>query len=646
MFTRVPELAPEQRAQNQLTYLMSQYSPYGDPREQERLEQNSLIWFDLVEQQKELDEQYPGEGRKAASDELWLYAWREKEEFYRLKNIPRESHTSPDPLLISKSASLAPSSAERRQAEITKSTIDNTTSNVGSGLDALTRESYKETKRLVKHSDMLQESLLQPLPPADALVGEEEGTIVSNLQSWQPAVANAVKPVSDALGSHSDTNSSINTSQMGSEQFMPTAVVSSLDNISSQFANEADVAFKSIQFDSMQHMPNKMCGSLNHLAQSSSNDCYIPFEIASDVYGGLLKMMDQIANFGDLIMNGMTLFSLTPLGGLKDGLFPIGKLSFLLKPIMMFAGPLGGLSQLLAGFSALKSLTGTISKIGSGLSSLISDPAKLAAMLVAGANVAAIVGGLAGKKVKCVNAQLGLNELLSSNSNLNLTLNITTRLPGVVGGLPRVKKGLGNLGFVLGGGTNVDMGRLTVNIRNPRQILAGIMPPEITKALRKLNRLSNLGLVGNLGFSIGASLDSLSDSSFSKCMSKYATHSSIVGPLFNKQTSRIGSYSQESSLDFYENFKFAKGGQGNKGVVMMGPGSTSSQKVFGEYSGASSLTNASVNPDLQQASSEQFQQAAAMDNKANDASLSASERAKWATLASRSRALGKEISSL
>ena len=493
------------------------------------------------------------------------------------KNYSGENASDPTPLLIDKAASLPSDSKKRKHYENFENTLNNSSANVGSGFDNLTRESYKDTKRIIKSSEFLQKGIREPLPSSGSIAGEEEGKPVSNLQSWKPAITNAVKPISDATGSHADTASSVVKSPMGTAQFMPTSVVARMDSVSPQFTNEMDATFKSVQMDSLMNLPSKSAGSVRNLATASDPKLSVPYEIAPDVYNGLMEFMDEISNFIDSVMTSITNFAISALGGLVDSLFPADQLSLILESANKLAGNIEELNQMLGGFLAISQITNILGGIASLFSSALSNPAQLALALASGANVAEIFG--IDNSLGCAGSQLGL-EYIPTGRTINTDAGI---LEGVLsGGVGNLNGGLGNLGGILGGGFSGSIGNKTINIRNPEQLLAGILPPELNQQIDNLDQMSGLGLVGNLGYSIGKIMDDLSDIAFSMSMNKHATHSSILGPNFNKQTENKEAYAQEPNPGFFQESRFVKGAQGNKGVTMMGPGSTSSQKVFGQ----------------------------------------------------------------
>jgi len=287
--------------------------------------------------------------------------------------------------------------------------------------------------------------------------------------------------------------------------------------------------------------------------------------------------MKEISDLVDALITLITNFVIGIIGGLIDGLFPPGQLNGLIETIQKACSQFGEIFQMLGAFPAISQIAGIIGDIASSLFSILTDPAKLLAMLKSGADIGSIVGGLAGKSLGCIAEGLNLSSSSSGGGGLSSVLK---SIQGVLGKLNSVGKGLGNLGSMFGGASFGGLGGKLSLLRDPGQIIAGLLPSEIGNFFKKLNELCFLGLVGNLGFSIGSAFDSVTDHAFDECMSEFAAHAAIVGPLFNKHTKPTGSYAGSNGLDFFVNSKFVKGAQGNKGITMMGPGSTRHQKLF------------------------------------------------------------------
>lgn len=497
----------------------------------------------LVQEQKKLDETSPG--KTAASREEWEAAWKQKQLKLQLERPPlKEDHTDPIPLLLDKISSLPIDSARRKNAEILKGVLENSTANVGYGTDALTRESYRDLKRLAKHSTMIQESIAEPLPSSSELLGQEEGHIVNNLQSWRPSISNALISVSDAMGSHADTTSSINKSPLGPIQFLPQAALVNVNNITSTMVHNIENSFKTVQKALLIHTPAKEAGSLRHLTTAASAILSVPFDLVSDVYNGLRSLINKVSKLLDGIMNKITSFAISAVGGLVDSMFPPGMLSKLINFVSNSLKMIHKLFDMLGGFSAL---------------------AKMASQI------------MSQLPLGCTGNIFGMKSNSQSSSN---KAKKAAKIGAVLGTVAGLGQALGNLGTIIGGNIGANLGLKTINISNPAMLLESLFDSKISKLLGKLHQACSTFNVGNRGYSVGAALDSLTDNAFSIAMKSYAAHASIISPNFNKQSARIGGYATEASIGFFNQLPYVKGAQGNKGIIMHGPGGTQNRKVF------------------------------------------------------------------
>lgn len=521
-------------------------------------------------------------GVSVASGKDWSNAWKEQQRALEGRNRQREDHTDPTPLLIDAISSLPPNSSRRRSYENLKSTIDGTASNVGNGLDTMTRESYRDLKRLGRQSEMIQLGMNEPLPEASQLLGSEEGQFASNIQDWKPAVANAGKPVSDALGSHIDTDSSIAKDSSGPSAFLPSSASSLIDGVSPQLANEVEGGYKKNQLELMQHLPSKIAGNLRQLSTALDSVLSVPFEIASDVYNGLRQLMTQLSDLIDGIKAKVTKWFLGAIGGLVDGLFPEGMLDGFISAISSIADEFGDLFDLLGGFPIVSSIRDIMSNIISGnFMAAFGNIAKLGSLLMSGLGAGGVLGGFAGSSVNCIENQIGLGKASKSFKSLNKAVVTGVAVAGILGALPGIAKGLGNLGSVIGKGISSGFGFSLSNIRNLGGIIAGILPMGLGFILGKMfGKLCSVGITGNGGFSIGSIFDGSRDRTFDKYMNHFAAHSSIVSPLFNKQSKATGSYAAEDQMISFENSQFVPGSQTAKGVTVVGPGGSTAFKPF------------------------------------------------------------------
>jgi hypothetical protein len=72
--------------------------------------------------------------------------------------------------------------------------------------------------------------------------------------------------------------------------------------------------------------------------------------------------------------------------------------------------------------------------------------------------------------------------------------------------------------------------------RNPQMLLSQLIPPSINQQLGKIGSLPGLGFVGNLGYSLGGTLQSLQGGIISNIVDQYTSQLGILGPLLHQQS--------------------------------------------------------------------------------------------------------------
>jgi len=521
------------------------------------LQEKNAIWNTLSEQEQEAFE---------ADFDKHLNSQRKRV----ITEDPVLNASHPAPLLADKKAALPEGSKERKFYENVEKTLDGTASNNKEGLDNLTREDVKATQQLVRSSPLLQEGVKPPRPDKlaengqeasgpETIAGEEEGKVVSNLQSWTGPIANAVKPISDAIGSSFDTAAGLVTTPLGAIQALPTAVNAIVDNISSEITNQVDSITKTIQSSGLGNMASKALGSLRNLATAGDKILSTAFDLLADVSNGIDKIITALSSIVDKIMLMITNFAISLIGGLINAMFPPPLLEKIVNSLGKMTGNLGQLSQMLGGFTAVTSITDQLGGLTNSVTSVLSNPTNLIKAYMP--SPASLMGKIPG------------GEMLSS---------LTNKIPGAQG----VRSGsFGNLGAIIGG-VDPKIGSMLPSIRDPKQLLSSFVPPEIGSQIDKIDQIPGLGMIGNPGFSVGKAMDSLIDTATTKAMGKYATHASIIGPLLNKQIGGGGQsgFATEPQPDQFQQQPFVPGAQGNKGFTMVGPIGTQFQRVFaGSY---------------------------------------------------------------
>ena len=521
-----------------------------------------------------------------------IQTWTSQQVSLLKRNSPKEDPSDPTPLLIDKISSLPVGSARRQSAENIKATLDGTAENIGNGMDSLTRESYKEVKRITKQSYMLQKEIRQPLPTNNNLFGIEEGRMVSNVQDWRPYFINATRPISDAIGSHADTDYSIMKDAGGAVAFLPLAAASLTDKISIEIADQAEGSYKLNQLSLLQHLPSKVVGCVRQLSTALDSILSVPFDIMSDVYNGLMMLIDEIANLIDGVINQIMGWIMGILGGLVDTIFPPDLLESIMEPIREIAAEVGDLFGLLGAFPAVTAIANIVSNISGNFFSILKGAVDIYNVLRSGSRAASYLGGFSGADINCIEDQLTLRQTrkFSSTSKYKKPL-IIGQILGFV-----VNNGIGNFASMIKGGISNMLGGFINNIRNIRDLIGNILPAAIGYVLKfLLHKLCGLGMVGNRGYSIGDLFKSLRDNSFSKALQTYTTHYAILAPLFGKEHVDKYSYAGESSVGLFENSRFVLGAQVHKGIPLTGPGGSVFYKPFGLFQGSNARYNKTYN---------------------------------------------------
>jgi hypothetical protein len=520
---------------------------------------------------------------------------------------PVVAASSPAPLLADKKAALPEGSKERAFYENFEKTIDNTASNTGSGFDTMTREGVKATQQIVRSSPMLQDGLNPPRPsePGEGtgetganILGQEEGKAVSNIQSWHTPIGNAIKPISDAVGSCLDVTHSLNKTPIGSAQLLPTAVTALVDNISSQITNQVDAISKTIQSSGLANMASKALGSLRNLATAGDKILSVAYDLLSDVSNGIDNIITALSNIVDKIVTLITNFAISLIGGLINAMFPPALLETVTNSLNKLTGGIGDIAQMLGGFTAVTSITNQLGGLTSSFSSTLSNPANLVKSYLPSPQ--SLLGKLPG------------GEILSS---------LTDQVPG----FPGINGGsIGNIGTILTG-VSPKIGSMLPSIRDPGQLIKNFVPPEIAQQIDKIDQIPGLGMIGNPGFSVGKIMDSLTDTAATVAMGKFATHAAIIGPLLNKEIggaqANQTSFAVEPQPDEFQNAPFVPGAQSNKGITMVGPIGTQYQRVFpGPYA----TIGGGGSPPPGVAANQQAENSGGMSQTEIDASIAAS----------------------
>ena len=354
-----------------------------------------------------------------------------------------------------------------------------------------------QSQQLKKVSNYVSEGIAQAAGSVSLGISNVGESTISEIQGWKVQMNQTLKPMS--MGSAIGDMTELAKNPLGAPQFLTNSLVALVDKINPGFVNEMDAAYKANKLDNLQHLPSKMMGSVRNLATAADAILSVPFEIMSDVYNGLMDIMESISDTIDGIISAVTDFFFGP-DGLLDSIFPISELMELFAAVGEISSYVGSISQMTGGFAAVTDIAGQVQSYASGASSVLSNPLQLAVAYAPPQATSAFLQG---------------------------------------------------------------MGAL----RDPEQLLQSALPPEISQQMQNISQIPGLGFVGNLGFSVGDTLDTLSDGVFTAALDQFSDKAGILGPLFNKQTTPPDVDNQEAYTDQFGYSKVREDQQTAQGIT-------------------------------------------------------------------------------
>lgn len=287
------------------------------------------------------------------------------------------------------------------------------------------------------------------------------------------------------LGSALGDLTEVAKNPLGAPQFIAKSMTSIVDKISPGFAEEMDSAYKTLKLEGLAHLPSKMMGSIRNLATAADAILSVPFEIMSDVYNGLMEILSAIADLIDAVVGTVMNLAMAAARAL------LGSTGIPVDELIEFFSAIGELASFVGGISSAVGGFSTVTNIAGQVSSYSSFAART-------------IDNPLGAAIQFIP---GANEALG--------------------------QGLGAIGQV------------TDALRNPEQFL----PQDIRQQMQNLSRIPGLGFVGNLGYSVGDTLDSLSEGVFSKALEKYSDKAPMIGEFLGKETEPPYVDIQENYLD-------------------------------------------------------------------------------------------------
>jgi hypothetical protein len=301
-----------------------------------------------------------------------------------------------------------------------------------------------------------------------------------------------LQPISSFTGSTLGSLPNMLNGPTGSAMALAGSMASMVDKVNPELMNKLDSAFKMLKTSELSHLPGQIMGSIRSLVTAANKMLAGPISLLSDLYGGLMKITQQISKLVDRILSMVQNFFFGP-QGILDQVIP----SSLVKMIMSAVGDIGAkagqLSQLAGGFSAVTNITSQLTNFSSQGTALLNNPMSLASSYV--------------PQLKGLSSALG----------------------GGAGGLSRVA---GQAAGGLGGG---QIGTAVAALRDPSQLMSKLIPAQLSSQLGKINQIPGMGSVGNLGYGLSSVLEPLKQKVISQTLSQFSAQAGILGPMLNAQ---------------------------------------------------------------------------------------------------------------
>lgn len=187
------------------------------------------------------------------------------------------------------------------------------------------------------------------------------------------SIKNALKPVSSALGSTLGTLTNVLRDPVGSISQIPQTVIDLIRNISPEFANDLEGFFTSEKIKGLSNLPGQILGSVRSLVTIADAVLTLPFIFLSDLYNGLLEVMEEIAKFVDEVVSSIISFFWDILFG-EDGLLPIQDVLEFLDALTEIAREIQGLTTAFLGPNVVAGYAFQIQSLATNIESYIRNP--------------------------------------------------------------------------------------------------------------------------------------------------------------------------------------------------------------------------------------------------------------------------------
>ena len=204
-------------------------------------------------------------------------------------------------------------------------------------------------------------------------------TITGALDNLSKDLHEDLKPLSSVTGTTLGAIKTIAKDPTGAPEYLARTIGDLIRKVNPGFADKMDASAKNLKLNNLQHLPDQIMGSVRNIMTAFDAILSVPLSLVSDLYNGLMDLMQQISEAIDQVEAAVQKFFFGP-GGLLDSAFP--DLLETLDAVNELAGYATGISQTFSGFNQVASVALQVTSYSNQLQSFINNPLNLASAYI------------------------------------------------------------------------------------------------------------------------------------------------------------------------------------------------------------------------------------------------------------------------
>lgn len=240
--------------------------------------------------------------------------------------------------------------------------------------------------------------------------------ITGAIDQASQAISDALKPVSGFMGATLYSLTNVMRDPLGSLNDLPNTIGPILDAISPTLRSKFQGTYQSFNLGKIAELPNQIVGSIMSFAGLLDQILAIPVQLISDLYAGLMEIMQIISDAVNAIFDSIQQFLINIIDDLLPGLTDF------LSQLSVFAGQIGGIASIFGGANAITGFTNNLLNFSNTLNGVLQSPLDYAFALLP----ASVSEGL----YNLQNPQQILNNFLGQFPEINNTLGKISSITG------------------------------------------------------------------------------------------------------------------------------------------------------------------------------------------------------------------------